>query len=54
VVTEKIRAGIIEANVRYGWGRDTHIPALSALPELATRTPEASDVVFRFEGSDEV
>jgi predicted dehydrogenase len=34
VVTEKIRAGIIEANVRYGWGRDTHIPALSALPEF--------------------
>jgi predicted dehydrogenase len=34
VATEKIRVGIIGANVRYGWGRDTHIPALSALPEF--------------------
>src|SRR6267142_1436081 len=30
----KIRVGIIGANVRYGWGRDAHIPALSALPEF--------------------
>ena len=34
MATEKIRVGIIGANVRYGWGRDTHIPALSALPEF--------------------
>jgi predicted dehydrogenase len=31
MATEKIRVGIIGANVRYGWGRDTHIPALSAV-----------------------
>jgi predicted dehydrogenase len=34
MATEKICVGIIGANVRYGWGRDTHIPALSALPEF--------------------
>jgi hypothetical protein len=34
VTTEKIRVGIIGANVRCGWGRDAHIPALSALPEF--------------------
>ena len=34
MATEKIRVGIIGANVRYGWERDTHIPALSALPEF--------------------
>ena len=34
MATEKIRVGIIGANVRYGWGRDAHIPALSALPEF--------------------
>ena len=30
----KIRVGIIGANVRNGWGRDAHIPALSALSEF--------------------
>jgi predicted dehydrogenase len=35
MTTEKIRVGIIGANVRHGWGRDAHIPALRALPELA-------------------
>jgi predicted dehydrogenase len=34
MTTEKIRVGIIGANVRYGWRRDAHIPALSALPEF--------------------
>jgi predicted dehydrogenase len=34
MATEKIRVGIIGANVRYGWGRSAHIPALSALPEF--------------------
>jgi predicted dehydrogenase len=34
MATEKIRVGIIGANVRYGWGRDAHIPALRALPEF--------------------
>jgi predicted dehydrogenase len=34
MATEKIRVGIIGANVRNGWGRDAHIPALSALPEF--------------------
>jgi predicted dehydrogenase len=32
MVTEKIRVGIIGASMRNGWGRDAHIPALSALP----------------------
>ena len=31
---EKIRVGIIGANVRYGWGSSAHIPALKALPEF--------------------
>src|SRR6266436_1166721 len=31
---EKIRVGIIGANVRNGWARDAHIPALSALPDF--------------------
>jgi hypothetical protein len=31
---EKSVRGIIGANVRSGWGRDAHIPALSALPEF--------------------
>jgi predicted dehydrogenase len=34
MATEKIRVGIIGANVRHGWGRDAHIPALRALPEF--------------------
>jgi predicted dehydrogenase len=34
MATGKIRVGIIGANVRTGWGRDAHIPALSALPEF--------------------
>ena len=34
MATDKIRVGIIGANVRHGWGRDAHIPALSALPEF--------------------
>jgi predicted dehydrogenase len=31
---EKIRVGIIGANVHYGWGSSAHIPALKALPEF--------------------
>jgi hypothetical protein len=34
MATEKIRVGIIGANVRNGWGRDAYIPALRALPEF--------------------
>src|SRR5258708_29454091 len=34
MATEKIRVGIIGASTRNGWARDTHIPALSALPEF--------------------
>jgi hypothetical protein len=34
MATEKIRVGIIGANVRNGWGRDAHIPALRPLPEF--------------------
>src|SRR6201998_2951126 len=32
MATEKIRVGIIGESIRNGWGRDAHIPALSALP----------------------
>ena len=31
---EKIRVGIIGANVHYGWGSSAHIPGLKALPEF--------------------
>jgi predicted dehydrogenase len=34
MATDKIRVGIIGASMRNGWGRDAHIPALSALPEF--------------------
>jgi predicted dehydrogenase len=34
VATNKIRVGIIGANVSYGWGSSAHIPALKALPEF--------------------
>jgi predicted dehydrogenase len=34
MAVEKIRVGIIGASTRNGWGRDAHIPALSALPEF--------------------
>ena len=34
MMTEKIRVGIVGASMRNGWGRDAHIPALSALPEF--------------------
>ena len=33
MATEKIRVGIIGANMRHGWESDAHIPALSA-PEF--------------------
>ena len=49
---EKIRVGIIGANVRNGWGRDAHIPALSALPEfeiaaVCTSRQETADETAR-------
>src|SRR2546427_12600834 len=34
MATNKIRVGIIGANVHYGWGSSAHIPALKALPEF--------------------
>ena len=45
---EKIRVGIIGANVRYEWGSSAHIPALRALPEfeitaVATSRQETAD-----------
>ena len=36
MATEKIRVGIIGASMRNGWGRDAHIPALSAKRERVT------------------
>lgn len=32
--SNKLRVGIIGANVNYGWGTRAHIPAIKALPEL--------------------
>ena len=31
---DKIRLGIIGANVRYGWSMRAHLPALACLPEF--------------------
>ena len=52
---EKIRVGIIGANVRYGWGSSAHIPALRALPEfeitaVATSRQETADETARHFG----
>jgi predicted dehydrogenase len=49
---EKIRVGIIGANVRYGWGSSAHIPALKALPEfeitaVCTSRQETADATAR-------
>jgi predicted dehydrogenase len=55
MATEGIRVGIIGANVRNGWGRDAHIPALSALPEfeitaVCTSRQETADETARHFG----
>ena len=34
MATDRIRTGIIGANMTYGWGGRTHLPALAALPEF--------------------
>ena len=34
MAAERIRVGIIGANVSYGWGTRAHIPAMQALPEF--------------------
>jgi predicted dehydrogenase len=52
MATEKIRVGIIGANMRNGWARDAHIPALSALPEfeitaVSTSRQETADETAR-------
>ncbi len=52
---EKIRVGIIGANMRYGWGSDAHIPALSALPEfeitaVCTSRQETADETAKYFG----
>ena len=51
---EKIRVGIIGANVNYGWGARAHIPAIQALPELelvavcTTRRETAEETAQRY------
>jgi predicted dehydrogenase len=55
MATEKIRVGIIGASTRNGWGRDAHIPALSALPEfeitaVSTSRQETADETARHFG----
>ena len=44
---QKIRVGIIGANVSYGWGLRAHLPAILALPEfelaaVCTSRPETA------------
>ena len=56
MATEKIRVGIIGANMRSGWGRDAHIPALRALPEfeitaVSTSRQETADETAKHFGS---
>jgi predicted dehydrogenase len=36
-MADRIRVGIIGANVNYGWGTRAHLPALAALPEFEVR-----------------
>jgi predicted dehydrogenase len=59
MATEIIRVGIIGANVRYGWGRDTHVPALSALAAfeitaVCTRRHETVDETAKHFGGRSV
>ena len=49
-----IRAGIIGANVSYGWGTRAHLPAMQALPEYdvvavcTTRRETAEETARQF------
>lgn len=36
-MADRVRVGIIGANVNYGWGTRAHLPALAALPEFEVR-----------------
>ena len=38
---EKIRLGIIGANVNYGWSMRAHLPAVPALPEYEKASSNA-------------
>lgn len=37
MVNERIRVGIVGANVNYGWGREAHLPALEAATDFDLR-----------------
>jgi hypothetical protein len=55
MATEEIRVGIIGASMSNGWGRDAHLPALSALPEfeitaVSTSRQETADETARHFG----
>jgi predicted dehydrogenase len=66
MATNKIRVGIIGANVSYGWGSSAHIPALKALPEFevtavctsrqetADETARHFDIPFAFHEPDKL
>ena len=48
MAAEKIRPGIIGANIHYGWGTRAHLPALTHLPEyelaaVCTAHPETAE-----------
>ena len=55
MAAERIRVGIIGANVSYGWGTRAHVPAMKALPEFelvavcTTRKETAEETARRFE-----
>ena len=34
MASDRLRVGVIGANVSYGWGPRAHLPALLALPEI--------------------
>src|SRR5260370_23227404 len=42
MTTERSRVGMIGVRMGNGWGRDAHIPALSALPEFETTAVSTS------------
>lgn len=43
--SDRIRVGIVGANVEYGWGTRAHVPALLALPEFELRAVATTRMV---------
>ena len=56
MVSTPIRVGMVGANARFGWAKDSHIPALQALPDfalaaVATRNDESAREAARIFGA---